>query len=40
MCEAAGEFVPNEDEEVLRLAQNAREKYEIKNVVVTRSERG
>ena len=40
MCEAAGEFVPNEDEEVLRLAQNAREKYAIKNVVVTRSERG
>lgn len=25
MCEAAGELVPNEDEEVLRLAQNARE---------------
>ena len=40
MCEAAGELVPNEDEDVLRLAQNAREKYAIKNVVVTRSERG
>ena len=40
MCEAAGELVPNEDEDVLRLAQNAREKYAIKNGVGTRSERG
>ena len=40
MCEAAGEVVPNEDAAVLRLARNAQEKYQIKNVVVTRSEQG
>lgn len=40
MCEAAGQSVPNEDEPVLKLAQMARERYHIKNVVVTRSEKG
>lgn len=30
MCEAAGELVPNEDEDVLRLAQNARENMRLK----------
>lgn len=40
MCEAAGEAVANEDEAVLRLARTAQDRYQIKNVVVTRSERG
>ncbi|PWM76655.1 MAG: bifunctional heptose 7-phosphate kinase/heptose 1-phosphate adenyltransferase [Phascolarctobacterium sp.] len=40
MCEAAHETVPNEDEPVLRLALAAAETYNIKNVVVTRSEKG
>lgn len=40
ICEAAGQSVPNEDEPVLKLAQMARERYHIKNVVVTRSEKG
>ena len=40
MCEAAHETVPNEDEPVLRLACAAAGEYNIKNVVVTRSEKG
>lgn len=40
MCEAAEKVVPNEDEAVLQLARAAQEEYKIKNVVVTRSERG
>lgn len=40
MCEAAGKIVPNEDKEVFALAREAREIYGIKNVVVTRSEKG
>lgn len=40
MCEAAGQTVPNEDGPVLQIAQMARERYHIKNVVVTRSEKG
>ena len=40
MCEAAGQTVPNEDEPVLQLAQFAREHFGIRNVVVTRSEKG
>ena len=40
MCEAAGQTVPNEDGPVLQIAQMARERYRIKNVVVTRSEKG
>ena len=40
MCEAAGETVPNEDADVQRLAAMAQAKYAIKNVAVTRSERG
>ena len=40
MCEAAHETVPNEDEPVLRLARDAAKTYNIKNVVVTRSEKG
>lgn len=40
MCEAACEAVANEDEAVLRLARTAQDRYQIKNVVVTRSERG
>lgn len=40
MCEAAHETVPNEDEPVLRLARAAAAQYDIKNVVVTRSEKG
>ena len=40
MCEAAHETVPNEDEPVLRLARTAAAQYDIKNVVVTRSEKG
>ncbi len=40
MCEAAGQIVPNEDGPVLQIAQMARERYRIRNVVVTRSEKG
>jgi D-beta-D-heptose 7-phosphate kinase/D-beta-D-heptose 1-phosphate adenosyltransferase len=40
MCEAAGQTVPNEDGPVLQLAQMARERYRIRNVVVTRSDKG
>ena len=40
MCEASGQSVPNEDGPVLQLAQMARERYRIRNVVVTRSEKG
>lgn len=40
MCEAAGQVVGNEDEPVAALATAARKKYRIKNVVVTRSEKG
>ena len=40
MCEAAHETVPNDDEPVLRLARDAAKTYNIKNVVVTRSEKG
>lgn len=40
MCEAAGQPAPNEDGPVLQLAQMARERYRIRNVVVTRSEKG
>ena len=40
MCEAAGCQKENEDEAVVAMAQAAREKFNIKNVVVTRSERG
>jgi D-beta-D-heptose 7-phosphate kinase/D-beta-D-heptose 1-phosphate adenosyltransferase len=40
MCEAAGQTIPNEDGPVLQLAQMARERYRIRNVVVTRSEKG
>ena len=40
MCEAAGQTVPNEDGPVLQIAQMARERYRIRNVVVTRSEKG
>ena len=40
LCEAAGQTVPNEDGPVLQIAQMARERYRIKNVVVTRSEKG
>ena len=40
MCEAAGQTVPNEDGPVLQIAQMARERYHIRNVVVTRSEKG
>ena len=40
MCEATGQTVPNEDGPVLQIAQMARERYHIRNVVVTRSEKG
>lgn len=40
MCEAAHETVSNDDEPVLRLARDAAKTYNIKNVVVTRSEKG
>lgn len=40
MCEAAGCQCENEDTEVVKMAQNACLKFNIKNVVVTRSERG
>lgn len=40
MCEAAGQTVPNEDADVKRLAAAACSRYNIDNVVVTRSEKG
>ncbi len=40
MCEAGNQQVENEDEAVLRVAEAARKHYKIKNVVVTRSEKG
>lgn len=40
MCEAAGKAVANEDEPVHQVALAAKERYGIKNVVVTRSEKG
>ena len=40
MGECAGRVLPNEDEDVLAAAAAAREHYHIKNVVVTRSEKG
>lgn len=40
MCEAAGQQGENEDAFVIAMAQAARNKFAIKNVVVTRSERG
>ena len=40
MCEAAGCQRDNEDDAVLAMAMAAKDKYQIKNVVVTRSERG
>ena len=40
MCEAARQNVPNEDGPVLQIAQMARERYRIKNVVVIRGEKG
>ena len=40
MGEAAGVQLPNEDEPVLKAAQAAKDRYHIKNVIVTRSERG
>lgn len=40
MCEAAGCQRDNEDDAVVEMARIARDKFQIKNVVVTRSERG
>jgi len=40
MCEAAGKKIENEDLAVQAIASSAREQYGIKNVVVTRSEKG
>lgn len=40
MCEAAGCQRENEDEAVVAMAMAAKDKFKIKNVVVTRSERG
>ena len=40
MCEAAGRQVANEDIQVEAIARAAQQKYNIKNVVVTRSEKG
>ena len=40
MCEAAGGQGENEDEAVVAMAMAAKDKFKIKNVVVTRSERG
>ena len=40
MSEAAGCIVPNEDRAVEKVADAARQQYGIKNVVVTRSEKG
>lgn len=40
MCEASGKNIPNEDELVLSAARVAQDIYGIKNVIVTRSEKG
>ena len=40
MCEAAGCTRDNEDGAVVEMARTAKDRYQIKNVVVTRSERG
>jgi len=40
MNEAVGENCPNEDVEIVRMARLAAKKFAIKNVVVTRSEKG
>ena len=40
MNEAVGEDSPNEDGEIVRMARLAAKKFSIKNVVVTRSEKG
>ncbi len=40
MCEAGGKAVPNETEPLVKLAKKARDTFHIKNVVVTRSEKG
>lgn len=40
MCEAAGCQKDNEDDAVVEMARAAKDKFQIKNVVVTRSERG
>lgn len=40
MCEAGGKTVPNETEPLVELAKKARDTFHIKNVVVTRSEKG
>lgn len=40
MCEAAGCEKDNDDAAVVEMAQTARQKFRIKNVVVTRSEKG
>ena len=40
MNEAVGENCPNEDGEIVRMARLAARKFSIKNVVVTRSEKG
>ena len=40
MNEAVGENCPNEDGEIVRMARLAAKKFSIKNVVVTRSEKG
>ena len=40
MCEAAGKRIANEDLAVQAAATSAREQYGIKNVIVTRSEKG
>ena len=40
MCEAAGCVRDNEDGAVVEMARTAKDRYQIKNVVVTRSERG
>lgn len=40
MCEAGGRVVPNETEPLVELAAKARDAFQIKNVVVTRSEKG
>ncbi len=40
MCEAAGYRCGNVDGEIVKMARAARKKYAIKNVVVTRSEKG
>ena len=40
MCEAAGKVVPNVTPALVELAQQARETFDIRYVVVTRSEKG